>query len=73
MAENIVWQSHKIGKTEVQYLEAALVAERQHCHLIAISAQAAKAAGTGWASCQWPDQPDSDAMLHLAAPLCRSA
>ena len=52
---------------------AALVAERQHCHLIAISAQAAKAAGTGWASCQWPDQPDSDAMLHLAAPLCRSA
>ena len=52
---------------------ADLTPDHSLCHLIAISAQAADAAGQGWASYHWPDQPDSSAMLHIAAPLCRSA
>ena len=50
---------------------ARLTPDHSLCHLVAISAQAAEAAGQGWASCHWPDQPDSSAMLHIAAPLCR--
>lgn len=52
---------------------ANLTTDKRQCHLVAISAQAAEAAGHGWASCVWPPDPNSQAMLHLAAPLCRSA
>jgi uroporphyrinogen-III synthase len=38
--------------------------------LIALSAQVAKAAGDGWKQVLWPDRPNADAMLALAAPLC---
>ncbi|MEY3985735.1 MAG: hypothetical protein RLZ59_1180 [Pseudomonadota bacterium] len=52
---------------------ADLTPDHSLCHLVTISAQAAEAAGHGWASCHWPDQPDSSAMLHIAAPLCRGS
>lgn len=52
---------------------AALTPDRRQCHMVAISEQTASAAGQDWASCLWPDQPDSAAMLQLAAPLCRGA
>lgn len=46
---------------------------RDQIDLIAISAQAAKAAGPGWRSVQWPDAPNSAEMLARALPLCQEA
>jgi uroporphyrinogen-III synthase len=46
---------------------------RHQIDLIAISAQAAKAAGPGWQSVHWPDTPSATAMLACALPLCRGA
>jgi len=51
---------------------AALVPERGHLDLVAISEKAAIAAGRGWASVHWPDAPSDGAMLEIAAPLCRA-
>lgn len=44
---------------------------REQIDLVAISAQAAKAAGPGWRSVQWPDTPNSAEMLARALPLCQ--
>ncbi len=52
---------------------AALTPARDQIDLVAISAQTAEAAGTGWRSVSWPSHPDADAMLAQAAPLCRAA
>jgi uroporphyrinogen-III synthase len=50
---------------------AGLTPLHSQCHMVAISAQTAEAAGKGWASLTWPDQPNSQAMLERAALLCR--
>ena len=50
---------------------AALVPDRARIDLVAISEKAAMAAGPGWATTCWPERPSTEAMLHLAAPLCR--
>ncbi len=51
---------------------AERVAARGHIDLVAISEKAAIAAGPGWASVHWPDAPTDNAMLEIAAPLCRA-
>ncbi len=52
---------------------AKLASATADTDLVAISAQTAAAAGQGWKSVSWPDRPSTDAMLALAAPLCRAA
>lgn len=49
-----------------------LVPDKSQIDIVAISEKAAMAAGPGWASVHWPDAPTDDAMLTLAAPLCRA-
>ena len=44
--------------------------DRSNCHIIAISEQTALAAGDGWKSMNWAEQPDDDTLLSLAARLC---
>ncbi|MEJ7934274.1 uroporphyrinogen-III synthase [Sphingobium sp. AN558] len=44
---------------------------RETLHIVAISPAAALAAGDGWASVQSSAQPQDDAMLALAARLCK--
>jgi uroporphyrinogen-III synthase len=51
---------------------AAIVADRQNYHLVAISAQVAEEAGPGWASVTAATRPRDVDMLALAAPLCES-
>ncbi|ANI77771.1 uroporphyrinogen-III synthase [Sphingobium sp. EP60837] len=43
---------------------------RSNLHVIAISAAALAACGSGWASGEAPDQPDDERMLALAVRLC---
>jgi uroporphyrinogen-III synthase len=50
-----------------------IVADRHLHHLVAMSAAVAAAAGTGWRSCNWPDQPDDREMVVKAATLCMDA
>lgn len=50
---------------------AELVPDKAKIKIIAISEKAAMAAGPGWAGVHWPSAPSDDAMLELAAPLCR--
>lgn len=49
---------------------AELAPERQSIAIAAISAAAAKAVGTGWATVECASQPNDDALLALAARLC---
>lgn len=51
---------------------ADLVGHKAQIDIVAISEKAAVAAGPGWASVHWPPRPSDDAMLALAAPLCRA-
>lgn len=53
-------------------LFAALVAERAAIRIVAISAAAAEAAGTGWAAVAIADRPRDEALLELAAKLCQT-
>jgi uroporphyrinogen-III synthase len=47
-----------------------MVTHKDRHHLVAISAAVATAAGHGWRSCTWPDQPDDSEMVAKAAMLC---
>ncbi len=49
-----------------------LAANKGAIDIVAISEKAAIAAGPGWASVHWPVAPSDDAMLEIAAPLCRA-
>lgn len=51
---------------------AEIVTDRDTIDLVAISASAGAAAGSGWRSVRWPEMPGDAAMLALAAPLCES-
>ncbi len=51
---------------------AGLVSDSRAIEIVAISEKAALAAGPGWAGVHWPATPTDDAMLALAAPLCRA-
>ena len=50
-----------------------LATARHQIDLVAISQQAAKAAGPGWQSIHWPARPSAAEMLAHALPLCRGA
>ena len=45
--------------------------ERRHLHLLAISPAVLDAAGAGWASAACAPRPDDEALLALAAALCK--
>lgn len=51
---------------------AQLVAERGSIMIAAISKAAAEAAGTGWKRVEVADRPNEDALLALAARLCKN-
>lgn len=46
--------------------------KREDISLAAISEAAARAAGSGWKSVAWPDRPRDQALLELAARLCKN-
>jgi uroporphyrinogen-III synthase len=50
---------------------AGLVADRSRIAIAAISPQAAEAVGEGWESVQVADRPTDEALLALAASLCK--
>lgn len=52
---------------------AALVPDRTRLHIIAISAAAATACGSGWGSVTAAMMPDDTAMVALARELCQKA
>ena len=66
-------QQEALDRAALARALAALTPARDQIDLVAISAQTAEAAGTGWRSVSWPSHPDADAMLAQAAPLCRAA
>ncbi|PSJ41600.1 uroporphyrinogen-III synthase [Allosphingosinicella deserti] len=53
-------------------LLSMLVPDRSVIRIVAISAAAADAAGSGWASIDVPAMPRDEALLELAAQLCKA-
>lgn len=51
---------------------AQLVPDKAPITIVAISEKAAFAAGEGWADVHWAEMPSDEAMLDIAAPLCRA-